>query len=504
MRLHPLAFNGGLWTCAVCDCDAPNTETTFDLSANVEFPVTQGFVCYEVIVRNKVVIACTTARIVERKFSAREIMSRVGKITKKQESDLTNKLRGDQLRPGSLEESFFFKTLEKISKDKLFTLEERRRALLYASHLQLEIILYLYTLGFEKSCIIRSKTAAKVNGTCKTPCLWKMFSTSENLRKHVEQLVRQDPGNFFNEDTRPAFMRNLGPLNLTAFRMGSAASILQKSKMCITPLTPGFTVGRLKDAFVEEPPNGVNFCHGALGIVGPCREVAGFYISQSLAYCMATLIFLYKEGWARVINDISPNKGNGDLLEDGHWVIRHVNVMSANDLEDVLRSIDSRVLRSLTLTAPFDYDDGITSCAWRTLRTIFEYREPPDVYEMSTEKTSTNFTKFILVATCAEAKSEGSDDATWVFTSRDMTLAKLCNSRYERLFTNKSLAREEEYYCCREEEDKVYIPASCVCALPDRSIPIVQAVLPKDPEVALVVQRTAERVSNVTVCFIKK
>ena len=236
-----------------------------------------------------------------------------------------------------------------------------------------------------------------------------------------------------------------------------------------------------------------------------------------------------------------------------HAVVHNANVMTSRELLRVLERLrDASIvcnLQSLTLTAPFDFDDDMNTPEWRLLRKIFqESREDVDskskvkerktktpaksekadktekgektdktekadktekgekkcngVEKTKSEKSNTDLS-FAMVSTCEEARRK-KGGGFWGFFPREMTLVRKSSDSYERVLSNKPISRGDVIYSCEEREGDVLVPVCCVAGLPDRCIPISRVFLPADDEKATrVMTIMANRVSSVAVDFVR-
>jgi hypothetical protein len=542
-KVHPQRFEKGLWTCRPCDCDdKKDDDATFRLRARCNFPVSDGFACYEVLLREEgseepLVVACPSARLAPREFSAKVAVARVPKATAKQLTDLRKTTSRDWLAPETTQESDFFAALDKLTKGN--ESQRRRQALWRATQAQLEMMLYLYTLGFDGEAIARSFRRFRWESaeSFRDVSVWTSEGnmqppTADKLRRHVEACVRRNPEHFFNEETRSSHMQELGPIASEAFTLGSARALIEEKQSRERPMVEisvGFEMGTLERAFKSAPPSVDELRRGDSGIVGPCLEADGLYMSRSLAACYGELSRLYDAGFAR----LSEETGHATTFSNGfseHAVVHHANVMTSRELLRVLERLrDASIvcnLQSLTLTAPFDFDDDMNTPEWRLLRKIFqESREDVDSKnkikqrKTKTDKTDVSKSKkaddemkngktnaglrFAMVSTCEEARRK-KGGGFWGFFPREMTLVRKSSDSYERVLSNKPISRGDVIYSCEEREGDVLVPVCCVAALPDRCIPISRAFLPADDEKATrVMTSMANRVSSVAVEFVR-
>ncbi len=512
MHLHPKRFTEGRWTFARCDCDEqapPEGARALELASNVEFPVTEGFGCYTVVERDGVVVACTEAKLSLREFSANEAIARMEKVTAKQSADLRKMAIDDWLAPGSARESSFFAAIDKIAGTR--ELESRRKHLMRATQSQLEVMLYLCTLGFGKRGIVASYYASKARAktsreaTGGEACVWDARASVARIRRQMEALIRRDAVAFLNEDTRERRLRSLGPVDPTALTLGSARAIVQGVRIPLARISPGFAVGPLQKAFIGDVPGAPELRDGSFGIVGPCREAGGEYISLALARCYATLERLVADGYARVTDDLEAgNAGRAVRDAKGSFTLRHVNIVDAADLIVELERMRVEPLVALTLTAPFDFDEDLNTQSWRVLRGLFTSARPqlPEK-PMSAVAPRSEGARFALVPTCADARARAASN-TWAFFPAEMTIARRRgDGTHERLLSNKAIAPDDTVYACGEENGEVFVPACCAASLPDRCIPISRAILPREGRAARAIKCLAKRVSSTAVIFEK-
>ena len=583
-KIHPLRFDKSLWTCRPCDCECqkddkkeskgekeePKEEevTTFRLRARCNFPVSDGFACYEVLLREEgseepLVVACPCAKLAPREFSAKVAVARVPKATAKQLTDLRKTTSRDWLAPGTTQESDFFAALDKLTKGN--EAQRRRQALSHATQAQLEMMLYLYTLGFDGEAIARSfrrfrRFRWESAESFRDVSVWTSEGnmqppTADRLRRRVEACVRRNPEHFFNEETRSSHMQELGPIALEAFTLGSARALIEEKQSRERPMveiSAGFEMGTLERAFKSAPPGVDELRRGESGIVGPCLEADGLYMSRSLAACYGELSRLHDAGFARLSEEVEHATTCSDVYSE-HAVVHNANVMTSRELLRVLERLrDASIvcnLQSLTLTAPFDFDDDMNTPEWRLLRKIFqESREDVDskskvkerktktpaksekadktekgektdktekadktekgekkcngVEKTKSEKSNTDLS-FAMVSTCEEARRK-KGGGFWGFFPREMTLVRKSSDSYERVLSNKPISRGDVIYSCEEREGDVLVPVCCVAGLPDRCIPISRVFLPADDEKATrVMTIMANRVSSVAVDFVR-
>ena len=134
-KIHPLRFDS-LWTCRPCDCEfqkddkvegekeEPKEEevTTFRLRARCNFPVSDGFACYEVLLREeetKNPSSCVPVRETRSARIFRESRRRASsKATAKQLTDLRKTTSRDWLAPGTTQESRLFRRSGQVDKGK--------------------------------------------------------------------------------------------------------------------------------------------------------------------------------------------------------------------------------------------------------------------------------------------------------------------------------------------------------------------------------------------------
>lgn len=290
---------------------------------------------------------------------------------------------------------------------------------------------------------------------------------------------------------------------MTAFLNGSAARHVKRP---IVVLEPDFYVGRLEDAFEGDAPAGEHRC-GASGVVGPCREAGGDYVSYALAVCASTLAKLAREGRARLTDDVAPvarddgvahvfpSAGTVRGEDSASYVLYHANTFHVSKFHNFLLEVQKRPLSSLTLTAPFDFDPDVTTKAWATMKTAFPEDRGPPPAKGSASADGGDEACFALVATCAEARATR-DDGEWGFCPKHLTLLRRSGDGYETAVSRERWTRRGEVYPCNVDNDMVLVPAACATSLPRHCLPIASVRLPADPRAARVVETAARRVSS--------